>query len=194
MYFKIIYNALVIDILDSVQYVRWLKRGKKFVKTDMTSAHGILASDGINVYHLDGMPEFDGMGNYKTVQMIEIDEEKYHRLKSQMTLGDVVYVDETAFSTEEKLKLEIASLKKQLAAVSNQGHKATDDLESLRLENQTLSKQLADVSELSNKASLELESVRAANQELLNQIAVVKAENTELANQLSAAKILLGVD
>lgn len=194
MYFKIIYNALVIDILDSVQYVRWLKRGKKFVKTDMTSAHGILASDGINVYHLDGMPEFDGMGNYKTVQMIEIDEEKYHRLKSQMTLGDVIYVDEAAFSAEEKLKLEIASLKKQLAAVSNQGHKATDDLESLRLENQTLSKQFADVSELSNKASLELESVRAENQELLNQIAVVKAENVELANQLSAAKILLGVD
>ena len=194
MYFKIIYNALVIDILDSVQYVRWLKRGKKFVKTDMTSAHGILASDGINIYHLDGMPDFDGMGNYKTVQMIEIDEEKYHRLKSQMTLGDVIYVDETAFSAEEKLKLEIASLKKQLAAVSNQGHKVTDDLEFLRLENQTLSKQFANVSEQSNKASLELESVRAENQELLNQIAVVKAENLELANQLSAAKILLGVD
>lgn len=194
MYFKIIYNALVIDILDSVQYVRWLKRGKKFVKTEMTSANGILASDGINVYHVEGMPEFDGMGNYKTVHLVEIDEEGYNTLKSQMVEGDVVYVDEAAFSTEEKLKLEIANLKKQLAAVSNQGHKATDDLDALKQENQTLSKQFADVSEQSNKASLELESVRAENQELLNQIAVVKAENTELANQLSAAKILLGVD
>ena len=166
MYFKIIYNALVIDILDSVQYVRWLKRGQKFVKTEMTSANGILASDGINIYHVEGMPDFDGMGNYKTVYMVEIEKEEYDRLKSQMVEGDVIYVDESAFSTEEKLKLEISNLKKQLAAVSNQSHKATDDLNAVKLE----------------------------NQELLKQLEAVKTENTELADQLMAAKILLGVD
>lgn len=194
MYFKIIYNALVIDILDSVQYVRWLKRGKKFVKTDMTSANGILASDGLNVYHVEGMPEFDGMGNYKTVHMVEIDEESYNTLKSQMIEGDVVYVDEAAFSTEERLKLEISNLKKQLAAVSNQSHKSTTDLEAIKLENQTLVKQLADVNEQSNKAAVELESVRSENKELLEQISVIRTENAELASQLTAAKILLGVD
>lgn len=166
MYFKIIYNALVIDILDKIQYVRWLKRGKKFVKTEMTSANGILASDGINIYHVEGMPDFDGMGNYKTVHMVEIEKEEYDRLSSQMVEGDVIYVDESAFSTEEKLKLEISSLKKQLAAVSNQGHKATDDLI----------------------------AVKAENRELLKQLEDVKAENIELSDQLSAAKILLGVD
>ena len=81
MYFKIIYNALVIDILDSIQYVRWLKCGKKFVKTEMTSANGILASDGINIYHVEGMPDFDGMGNYKTVHMLQIEKEEYDKLK-----------------------------------------------------------------------------------------------------------------
>ena len=166
MYFKIIYNALVIDILDSVQYVRWLKRGKKFVKTEMTSANGILASDGINIYHVEGMPEFDGMGNYKTVHMLQIEKEEYDRLSLQMVEGDVIYVDESVFSTEEKLKLEITNLKKQLAAVSNQSHKATDDLEAVKLE----------------------------NQELLKQLDNVKAENAELADQLLAAKIILGVD
>lgn len=166
MYFKIIYNALVIDILDSVQYVRWLKRGKKFVKTEMTSANGILASDGINIYHVEGMPEFDGMGNYKTVHMLQIEKEEYDRLNSQMVEGDVIYFDESVFSTEEKLKLEISNLKKQLAAVSNQGHKAIDDLAAVKLE----------------------------NQELLKQLENVKAENVELAEQLLAAKILLGVD
>ena len=166
MYFKIIYNALVIDILDSVQYVRWLKRGKKFVKTEMTSANGILASDGINIYHVEEMPDFDGMGNYKTVHMLQIEKEEYDRLKSQMIEGDVIYVDESIFSTEEKLKLEISNLKKQLAAVSNQSHKATDDLNAVKIE----------------------------NQELLKQLENVKAENIELADQLSAAKILLGVD
>lgn len=166
MYFKIIYNALVIDILDSVQYVRWLKRGKKFVKTEMTSANGILASDGMNIYHVEGMPDFNGMGNYKTVHMIQIEKEEYDKLSSQMIEGDVIYVDESAFSTEEKLKLEISNLRKQLAAVSNQSHKATDDLMTVKVENQGLLKQLEDV----------------------------KAENVELADQLSAAKILLGVD
>lgn len=173
MYFKIIYNALVIDILDSVQYVRWLKRGKKFVKTEMTSANGILASDGINIYHVEGMPEFDGMGNYKTVHMLQIEKEEYDRLKSQMIDGDVIYVDESVFSTEEKLKLEISNLKKQLAAVSNQGHKATNDLA---------------------KTTDDLAAVKIENQELLKQLEDVKAENVELADQLLAAKILLGVD
>lgn len=165
MYFKIIYNALVIDILDKIQYVRWLKRGKKFVKTEMTSANGILASDGINIYHVEGMPDFDGMGNFKTVHMIQIEKEEYDKLKSLVVDGDVIYVDEAAFSTEEKLRIEISNLRKQLAAVSNQGHKATDDLEAVKLE----------------------------NQELLKQLDAVKAENVDLADQLLAAKILLGV-
>lgn len=173
MYFKIIYNALVIDILDSVQYVRWLKRGKKFVKTEMTSANGILASDGINIYHVEEMPDFDGMSNYKTVHMLQIEKEEYDRLKSQMVEGDVIYVDESAFSTEEKLRLEISNLKKQLAAVSNQGHKATDDLA---------------------KTADDLKAVKIKNQELLKQLEAVKVENVELADQLMAAKVLLGVD
>lgn len=160
MYFKIIYNALVIDILDSVQYVRWLKRGKKFVKTEMTSANGILASDGINIYHVEGMPEFNGMGNYKTVHMIQIKKEEYDKLKSQMTEGDVIYVNESAFSAEEKLKLEVSSLKKQLAAVSNQSHKVIEDLASVKAENLDLLKQLKDI--------------RAENAELKSQMKVTR--------------------
>ena len=145
MYFKIIYNALVIDILDSVQYVRWLKRGKKFVKTEMTSANGILASDGINIYHVEGMPDFNGMGNYKTVHMLQIEKEEYDKLKSQMVEGDVIYADQSAFSTEEKLKLEISNLKKQLAAVSSQSHNSIDELAAVKIENQELLKQLENV-------------------------------------------------
>lgn len=160
MYFKIIYNALVIDILDSIQYVRWLKRGKKFVKTEMTSANGILASDGINIYHVEGMPEFNGMGNYKTVHMIQIEKEEYDKLKSQMTEGDVIYVNESAFSAEEKLKLEVSSLKKQLAAVSNQSHKVIEDLASVKAENLDLLKQLKDI--------------RAENAELKSQMKVTR--------------------
>lgn len=162
MYFKIIYNYIVIDILDSVQYVRWLKRGKKFVKTEMTSANGILASDGINIYHVEGMPEFDGMGNYKTVHMIQIDKEEYDKLNSQMVECDVIFVDESIFSTEEKLKFEISNLKKQLAAVSNQSHKITDDLV---------------------KTNGDLTAVKIENQELLKQLEAVKAENLALEEQ-----------
>ena len=180
MYFKIIYNALVIDILDSVQYVRWLKRGKKFVKTEMTSANGILASDGINIYHVEGMPDFNGMGNYKTVHMLQIEKEEYDKLKSQMVEGDVIYADQSAFSTEEKLKLEISNLKKQLAAVSSQSHQSTNDV----------AKNTHDLA----KTVDELAAVKIENQELLKQLENVKAENVELADQLMAAKILLGVD
>lgn len=164
MYFKIIYNALVIDILDSVQYVRWLKRGKKFVKTEMTSANGILASDGINIYHVEEMPDFDGMGNYKTVHMLQIEKEEYDKLKSQMVEGDVIYANESAFSAEEKLKLEISNLKKQLAAVSNQSHKVIEDLASVKAENLDLLKQLKDI----RAENVELKSQMNVTRKMLN--------------------------
>lgn len=164
MYFKIIYNALVIDILDSVQYVRWLKRGKKFVKTEMTSANGIFASDGINIYHVEGMPDFDGMGNYKTVHMLQIEKEEYDKLKSQMVEGDVIYTNEAAFSTEEKLRLEISSLRKQLAAISNQNHKVIEDLADVKVKNLDLLKQLKDI----KAENIELKSQMMTTRKMLN--------------------------
>jgi hypothetical protein len=160
MYFKIIYNNLVIDILDSIQYVRWLKRGRKFVKTEMTSANGILASDNLNIYHVDGMPEFEGVKNYKTVRMVEITKEEYDKLNSLIVRGDVVYSDESAFSKEEKLELELKALRKQLAAVSNQGLNAAKELVAVKAQNSDFVEKLEGVlkgnSDLSEKiASIE---------------------------------------
>lgn len=172
MYFKIIYNNLVIDILDSLQYVRWLKRAHKFVRTEMTSAHGILASDNLNIYHVDGMPEFEGMSNYKTVHLVEIDKEEYESLNSQIVKGDVIYCDESAFSTEEKLKLEIAVLKKQLAAVSNQGRRASEDLVLVKKQNADFVEKLHDVFN--------------GNQELSDKIAAIEDITNGLIRKLNS--------
>lgn len=172
MYFKIIYNNLVIDILDSIQYVRWLKRGQKFVRTEMTSAHGILASDNLNIYHVDGMPEFDGVKNYKTVHMVEITKDEYDKLNSQIIHGDVIYSDEAAFSKEEKLELELKAVKKQLAAVTNQGNKSTKDCDTFRAQN----------SEFVEK----LESILKDNNELSEKIAAIGQFVDELKVKLSS--------
>lgn len=159
MYFKIIYNNLVIDILDSIQYVRWLKRGQKFVRTEMTSAHGILASDNLNIYHVDGMPEFDGVKNYKTVRMVEITKEEYDKLNSMIVKGDVVYSNESAFSKEEKLELELKALKKQLAAVSKQGISAAKELVTVKEQNSTFVQKLEDVLQRNTTLSDKLASI-----------------------------------
>lgn len=173
MYFKIIYNNLVIDILDSIQYVRWLKRARKFVHTEMTSAHGILASDGLNIYHVDGMPEFESMSNYKTVHMVEISKDEYDSLNSQIIKGDVIYSDESAFSTEEKLKLEIVALKKQLAAVSNHERRVSEDLIIVKKQNADFIEKLHDIftgnQELSDKITA-IEDVTSGLIQKLNSI------------------------
>ena len=43
--FKIIYNDIVIDIIKTVTWVRCLKKSKRIVNTDKSSAHGFYGSD-----------------------------------------------------------------------------------------------------------------------------------------------------
>ena len=41
--FKVIYNDIVIDLIETVKWVRCLKKSKRIVNTDKSSAHGFPA-------------------------------------------------------------------------------------------------------------------------------------------------------
>jgi len=45
MYYKLMNNDIVIDILRKVCYVRYLSKSKRWVITDPQSAHGVRGSD-----------------------------------------------------------------------------------------------------------------------------------------------------
>lgn len=83
MFYKVVYNNMVIDLLDDVCYVRYLTGQKRSVVTDRGSAHGILSSDHNTVYHLAGRP-YLFEDDTKTVYLEQVDEATYKVLKDQM--------------------------------------------------------------------------------------------------------------
>ena len=82
--YKIIFNNLIIDVMEKPRYVRFLPKYQRIVGTDRLAATGIMSSNGEEVYHLEGKTN-----NYpeklKTVQLIKIEKEEFERLKSQKT-------------------------------------------------------------------------------------------------------------
>ena len=81
MFYKVIKNNKVIDVLDSLTYLKWQPKHKIMVLSDENEAQAILSSDKNTIWHeetLYGIP-VDG---YDTVRLKEIDKYEYEQLKA----------------------------------------------------------------------------------------------------------------
>ena len=82
--YKVIFNNLIIDVMEKPRYTRFLPKSGRIVGTDRLAATGLMSSNGEEVYHLEGKTN-----NYpeklKTVQLIKIEKEEFERLQSQKT-------------------------------------------------------------------------------------------------------------
>ena len=83
MYYKVIKDNKVIDVLDSLIYLKWEPKHKIMVLSDENEAQAILSSDKNNIWHErtlyripDDAPRFD------SVEVIGIDEYEYKQLKA----------------------------------------------------------------------------------------------------------------
>ena len=80
MYYKVLKNNKVIDVLDNLIYLKWEPKHKIMVLTDENDAQAILSSDKNTIWHectLYNVP----VSGYDTVDVIEIDEYEYKQLK-----------------------------------------------------------------------------------------------------------------
>lgn len=110
MFYKIIYDHIVIDIVKDPNWVLWLKKAKIFTLTDETTANGIVSSSGEEVYHLNDTEEFLNCGeDHKTVVVIQIDESEYSSLQSQITKENV-NEDGTNISLDELKSSKISEM------------------------------------------------------------------------------------
>lgn len=104
MYYKLMSNDIVIDLLNKVQYVRYLPKSKRWVATDKQSAHGVIGSNQNVIYHIQGTscPCEEPLEH---VIIMEITEEEYKH-----------FAEETALRLKEKEELtnRINSLEKAL--------------------------------------------------------------------------------
>ena len=102
MYYKLMNNDIVVDLLKEAHYVRYLPNSKRWVNTDVLSANGILSGDGEKVYKLNGKscayPE-----ELVSVRLVKIEEAEYSALAAQLMISQ---------KENQALREEINTLKK----------------------------------------------------------------------------------
>ena len=122
MFFKIVKGSTVVDVAETLTYVRQNPRNKINIICEPEFANGIVSSDHSTIWHLEGLPAFSS-GNYETVVAIEVCEDEYKSIKATLYAGEEVSetVREHMTTTEmmekiEMLTAEVTELKKQLAS------------------------------------------------------------------------------
>ena len=80
MYYKVIKNNKVIDVLDNIVYLKWQPKHKMMVLSDINDAQAILSSDKNTIWHEETLYKIPVEG-YDEVTLQEIDEYEYDRLK-----------------------------------------------------------------------------------------------------------------
>lgn len=81
--YKIVENGQIIDVLESLTFIKHLSRSGKNIMVDERQANGVLGSDGETIYHIHGT-KYNFYDSKKTVQYIKIDQEEYERLTQQL--------------------------------------------------------------------------------------------------------------
>ena len=80
MYYKVLKNNRVIDVLDTLFYLKWEPQHQIMVLTDENVAQAILSSDKNTIWHertLYNVP-VDG---FETVDIVDVDKFEYEQLK-----------------------------------------------------------------------------------------------------------------
>lgn len=79
MYYKVMYNQKVIDVLDKLQYCKYQLKHRVLLLCDECEAQGILSSSGETAYHLSTNLPFP-VDTFPTVSIEEITYTEYERL------------------------------------------------------------------------------------------------------------------
>lgn len=79
MYYKIIKDNKVIDVLDHLVYLKWQDKHKIWILSDINEAQAILSSDQNTIYHERTL--YNAPVEVETVDIVKIDEFEYKELK-----------------------------------------------------------------------------------------------------------------
>lgn len=93
MYYKVIKNDKVIDVLDKLIYLKWDEKHKIMLLCDEDEAQAILSSDKNTVWHERTLYRVPVSG-YDTVELVEINEYEYKQLKVLNMRSPEAIIDE----------------------------------------------------------------------------------------------------
>lgn len=80
MFYKVIKNDKVIDVLDKLIYLKWQPKHSVMVLCDESEAQAILSSDKNTIWHEESLYNIP-IGIYEDVRVEEICESEYKQLK-----------------------------------------------------------------------------------------------------------------
>ena len=80
MFYKVIKNNKVIDVLDNLIYLKWQDKHKTMILSDENEAQAILSSDKNTIWHEETLYKIPVSG-FEVVKIEEIDEHEYRQLK-----------------------------------------------------------------------------------------------------------------
>lgn len=80
MFYKIIKNGKIIDVLDKLVFLKYQKKHDRMILCHEDEAQAILSSDAKHIWHLDTLYDLP-IERYDTVSMIEINQYEYEELK-----------------------------------------------------------------------------------------------------------------
>lgn len=80
MYYKVLKDNKVIDVLDHLSFVKYQEKHSIMVSCTKEEAQAIVSSDGEHIWHIYGLYNLPVSG-YDTVEIQEIDVYTYNQLK-----------------------------------------------------------------------------------------------------------------
>lgn len=83
MYYKVIKDGKIIDVLDEIIYLKYNEKHKRFLHSNKNYAQAILSSDSKQVWHINSLLNIPAAG-YETVELEEINISEYNKLKFEL--------------------------------------------------------------------------------------------------------------
>lgn len=80
MFYKVIKDNKVIDVLDKLVYLRYQEKHNRMVLCDKSKAQAFFSSDRKNIWHTETLYRLP-IDKYEEVELVPIDEYEYKQLK-----------------------------------------------------------------------------------------------------------------
>lgn len=134
MFYKVVYNNMIIDAIADPVWVIWLSRSGRFLATDPVTANGVVKRDGSCVYNLSDKPIFENYQDpFKTVSVVEITQDEYDALMAQITPETGSGVENQEPDEIEVLRNKIIELEQYAMNVSLKSDGLAEQLEATKI-------------------------------------------------------------
>lgn len=97
MYYKVVKDDKVIDVLDRLVYLKYQKKHNRMVLCDKTEAQAFFSSDRKHIWHIETLYKIPVDG-YDEVSLVEIDKYEYEQLRVLNLKTPEAIIDEFVMS------------------------------------------------------------------------------------------------